>query len=147
MEPTRIDASELRRRIFDVLKRLPSDGPVDVLRNGRTVARLVSPAPETLAERPTIDQRRITRLCQRHHVRHLALFGSVLRDDFGPESDIDVLYEPLGRPYTLQRYMELHEALEAMFGRRVDLLAFKQVSDKSTRSRSILESARVVYGA
>jgi predicted nucleotidyltransferase len=38
----------------------------------------------------TIDRSAIADFCRRHHVRRLALFGSVLRDDFGPESDVDV---------------------------------------------------------
>lgn len=147
VEPARIDASELRRRLFDVLKRLPSDGPVDVLRNGRVVARIVLPSFEALTEKPSVDPRRIARLCKKHRVRCMALFGSILRDDFGPDSDVDVLYalRP-GSSQTLVGYTALHEALEALFGRRVDLLNFEQVSDASARSRSILASAQVIYG-
>lgn len=40
-----------------------------------------------------IPKERLAELCRRHHIRKLSLFGSVLRDDFGPESDIDVLVE------------------------------------------------------
>ena len=40
-----------------------------------------------------IDREKISDFCQRHHIRKLALFGSVLREDFGPESDVDVLVE------------------------------------------------------
>ena len=148
--PTRacVSASDLRRKIFEVLKRLSSDGPVDVLRHGRVVASIILPAPEDRMQKPEIDPRRIVRLCKKHQIRRLALFGSVIRDDFGPDSDVDVLYECDGhvRP-SLRRYMALHEALESLFGRSVDLLAFKQVSDKSVRSRSILASAQVIYAS
>ena len=41
----------------------------------------------------TIDRDRIADFCRRNHIRRLSLFGSVLRDDFGPESDVDVLVE------------------------------------------------------
>lgn len=41
----------------------------------------------------TLDRERIAELCQRHHIRRLALFGSVLRDDFRPDSDVDILVE------------------------------------------------------
>ena len=40
-----------------------------------------------------IDKQMIERFCRRHRIRRLALFGSVLRDDFGPDSDVDVLVE------------------------------------------------------
>jgi len=43
--------------------------------------------------RITIDRKKISDFCRRHHIRKLALFGSVLREDFKPESDIDVLVE------------------------------------------------------
>ncbi len=60
--------------------------------------------------------------CRRHHIRRLALFGSVLRDDFRPDSDVDVLveFEPAGVPDFFQ-FVGIKEELEAMFGRRVDL--------------------------
>jgi hypothetical protein len=47
----------------------------------------------TARTRLPIDSRRLADLCRRYHVRKLVFFGSVLRDDFGPESDVDVLVE------------------------------------------------------
>jgi len=41
----------------------------------------------------SIDRDAVSAFCRRHHIKRLALFGSILRDDFGPESDIDVLVE------------------------------------------------------
>ncbi len=66
---------------------------------------------------------KITKFCERHHIRKLSLFGSVLREDFGPESDIDVLveFEP-GHVPGFFRLIELQEELSALFGgRKVDL--------------------------
>lgn len=62
--------------------------------------------------------------CRRHGIRRLALFGSVLRDDFGPESDIDVLvdYEPGERPF--RATLQAKEDLSALLGgREVDLIS------------------------
>lgn len=63
----------------------------------------------------------IARFCRRHKVRRLSLFGSVLRDDFGPESDVDVLvqFDPGESPgwelFTMQ------DELSSLLGRKVDL--------------------------
>ena len=59
--------------------------------------------------------------CRRHHIRRLALFGSVLRDDFGPESDVDVLveFEPGHVPGLA--FFAMQDELSAMLGRKVDL--------------------------
>jgi len=46
-----------------------------------------------MSPRIPIDRERIAAFCRRHHIRKLALFGSVLRDNFGPDSDVDVLVE------------------------------------------------------
>ena len=63
----------------------------------------------------------MTAFCKRNHVRRLAFFGSVLRDDFGPESDVDVLveFEPGHVPGFA--CFDLQEELAAILGRRVDL--------------------------
>ena len=69
----------------------------------------------------SIPRQRIAEFCRRHHVRRLSLFGSVLRDDFGPDSDIDVWveFEP-GRTPGL-RFFAVQEKLFDMLGRKVDL--------------------------
>lgn len=53
----------------------------------------VAPAPSRVYQRVRVPKSRLAAFCKRHHVRSLALFGSVLRDDFRPDSDIDVLVE------------------------------------------------------
>lgn len=68
-----------------------------------------------------IDEAAVTAFCKRNHVRRLAFFGSVLRDDFGPESDVDVLveFEPGHVPGFA--FFTLQEELGVILGRRVDL--------------------------
>ena len=69
-----------------------------------------------------VSQRTITEFCQRHHVRRLSLFGSILREDFGPDSDIDLLveFEPECVPGLL-RMAALEMELSGALGRKVDL--------------------------
>ena len=64
---------------------------------------------------------RLAEICRRYHVRELALFGSVLRDDFGPESDVDILveFQPGATPGLAFFGMEIE--LSELLGRRVDL--------------------------
>ena len=71
-----------------------------------------------------IDMDALAEICHRYHVRELSLFGSVLRDDFGDESDIDVLveYEPKAR-VSLFDMSDLRFELMALFGRNVDLVS------------------------
>jgi uncharacterized protein len=68
-----------------------------------------------------IDRRRLSEICRGYHVQRLSLFGSVLRADFTPESDVDVLveFEP-GTRHGL-RFFALEEELSALLGRKVDL--------------------------
>ena len=72
---------------------------------------------------------RIDDFCRRHHARRLSLFGSVLREDFGEESDIDVLveFEP-GHVPGLIRLAGMEIELGEILGRKVDLVTPKSVS-------------------
>ena len=70
-----------------------------------------------------IPREQITAFCRRHHICKLALFGSVLRDDFRPDSDVDVLveFEPGHVPGFFGLY-DMQEELSTLFrGRKVDL--------------------------
>ena len=69
-----------------------------------------------------VPKQAIEAFCRRNHIRRLALFGSVLRDDFGPQSDIDVLveFEP-GTRVGLLRLAGMEIELNGIFGRKVDL--------------------------
>jgi predicted nucleotidyltransferase len=69
-----------------------------------------------------VPQELIAEFCRHRHIRWLALFGSVLRDDFTPESDVDVLveFEP-GQRYTYFTLAQIEEDLSGLLGRKVDL--------------------------
>lgn len=92
-----------------------------------------------------MDHGAIARLCERYRVRTLSLFGSVLGDDFGPESDIDVLveFEP-GHTPGFFRLHEMEQALtDLLGGRKVDLVTQKFINSRIRRR--VLEQARVIY--
>jgi predicted nucleotidyltransferase len=69
-----------------------------------------------------VPKGRIAEFCRRNHIRRLALFGSVLRDDFGPDSDVDVLveFEP-GARVGLMRLAGMEIELGDLLGHKVDL--------------------------
>jgi len=94
----------------------------------------------------SIDSEQIAAFCREHHIRRLALFGSVLRSDFGPESDIDVLveFDPHHLP-SLFGIVRMENALSAMLGRKVDLRTPEDLS-RHFRER-VCEEALVQYGA
>jgi hypothetical protein len=68
-----------------------------------------------------VDRKKIADFCRKHHIRRLAFFGSVLREDFRPDSDVDVLveFEP-GRVPGLA-FFAMEQELSEILGRRVDL--------------------------
>ncbi len=92
----------------------------------------------------SIDRPRLADFCRRHHIRKLALYGSVLRDDFRPDSDVDVLVEfdpchPVGF-----RIVDIEEELSKLLGgHRVDLVAEKYLNPR-LRQR-VLADAEVQY--
>jgi uncharacterized protein len=91
-----------------------------------------------------IDLDQIRVFCEKHHIRKLSLFGSVLRDDFGPDSDVDVLveFEP-GSGVTYLDLADMQFELEAMLGREIDLLTPRALS-KYFRQK-VLNTAQVLY--
>jgi len=86
-------------------------------------------------------------LCSKWKVRELAVFGSALRDDFGPESDVDVLvsFYPAAT-WSGWDLMEMKHELEVLFSRPVDLVE-KEALRNPWRKREILSTCRVVYAA
>lgn len=91
----------------------------------------------------------IAAFCRRWKISELALFGSVLRDDFGPESDLDVLvtFAPDAPPVPDRQAMR--EELETLVGRPVDLM-YRRVIERDSNyllRKSILRSVRVIYAA
>lgn len=68
-----------------------------------------------------IPKARLATFCKKHHIRRLALFGSVLRPDFGPKSDIDVLVEFEKDHVPGLAFFSMQDELSKIFGRKVDL--------------------------
>ena len=69
----------------------------------------------------TIDRPRLGEFCARHHIRQLALFGSVLRPDFRPDSDVDVLVEFVPGHTPGFAFFAVQEELSGLLGRPVEL--------------------------
>lgn len=79
-----------------------------------------------MAPRIQIDHKKITDFCRRYHIRRLSLFGSVLSDDFGEDSDVDVLYEfEPGYAVGFEIFTMEEEISKIFGGRRVDLVSEK----------------------
>ena len=97
-----------------------------------------------------IPDEKISGFCRRNHIRSLSLFGSVLRDDFRPDSDVDVLIEfKLGQEPGLMELVGMQDELSEVLGRKVDLVERKAVerSENYIRRRHVLESLEPVYVA
>ncbi len=98
----------------------------------------------------TIPTEAIAAFCQKWQVTEFALFGSVLRPDFRPDSDIDILlsFVPDSR-LTLFNLVTVQDELEAIFGRKVDVVqkAAIESSPNYIRRKSILKNPEVIYAA
>ncbi len=103
-----------------------------------------------MTARISLQSDRIAAFCERWQVTELALFGSVLRDDFGPDSDIDLLvaFAKEAR-HSLFDMVRMEEELREIFGREVDLVerAGIERSRNYLRRKAILESAETIYAA
>ncbi len=88
--------------------------------------------------------------CRGHRIRELSLFGSATRDDFSPDSDVDVLVElePDAKP-TLYEMMTMQEELSTLFDRPVDLVERGSVerSRSYIRRKHILRDVQPIYVA
>ena len=93
-----------------------------------------------------IDREKLAEFCHRNHVRKLSFFGSVLRDDFADESDVDVLveFEP-GRVPGLLRMAGLEIELSQLLGRRADLRTAAELSRHFRED--VLKEAEEQYAA
>jgi hypothetical protein len=94
-----------------------------------------------------ISEDRLAGFCRKWKVTELSLFGSVLREDFGPASDIDVLvtFQP-DAPWSLWDLLDMREELQHLFGRDVDLVE-KDALRNPFRRVEILGNYKVVYAA
>lgn len=94
-----------------------------------------------------LDRDAVAAFCRRWHIRELSLFGSAVRGDFGPDSDLDFLvsFEP-GVSLRLKDLVDMKEELRECFGHPVDLVE-KEALSNPWRRRSILASCEVIYAA
>jgi len=94
-----------------------------------------------------LQKQKIEDFCRRWHINELALFGSVLRDDFRPDSDIDVLvsFASDGR-LTFDNRPDILDELAAILGRPVDLVEERQLRNPFRR-HAILTTKKVIYAA
>jgi predicted nucleotidyltransferase len=97
-----------------------------------------------------VSEAQIADFCRRWEINEFALFGSVLRDDFDAESDLDVLvsFGP-DADWSLLDHVQMEHELEGLLGRPVDLLTRRSVerSHNWLRRQEILSTAEVVYEA
>ena len=98
-----------------------------------------------MAAKIDINAEAIAAFCRRWKVTELALFGSVLRDDFGPDSDVDVLvsFAP-DAPWSLFDLVDMRDELKEVLGREVDLVE-KDALRNPFRREAILAHREVVY--
>ncbi len=125
--------------------------PPALFPSGRTIGkdhfgRIATNSDMQPTPRIPVPREPLAALCKRHHIRKLSFFGSVLRDDFGPASDIDVLIEfdpafPVGF-----RIFDVEQELSQLFGgRRIDIVNPKYLN-RHLRDR-VLADAIVQYAA
>lgn len=96
----------------------------------------------------SIDRKKIAKFCHRWKITELALFGSVLRDDFRLDSDVDVLvpFSP-DAEWSLLDHIEMEEDLSVILGYKVDLVSRRAIehSENWIRRKAILETAESYY--
>ena len=96
------------------------------------------------AGRIDIPKEEIAEFCRKHHIRRLSLFGSILRDDFGPDSDIDMLVEfESGRVPGLLSMAGLEIELSGILGRKADLRTAAELSRHFRQD--VLKEAQAQY--
>ncbi len=96
----------------------------------------------------TAKQEEIAELCRKHHVRRLAVFGSAARDDFDPvSSDVDlrIEFDSDFIDHYANNYFTLHDALEALFQRKVDIISSQTI--RNPYFRAAVESSQVTIYA
>ena len=95
-----------------------------------------------------VDKERLARFCRQWKIVELALFGSALREDFGQESDVDVLVTfAADAEWSLLDHFRMEQELAELVGRDVDLVTREgiEASRNWIRRREILRTARTIY--
>ncbi|MFZ5434539.1 MAG: nucleotidyltransferase family protein [Calditrichota bacterium] len=105
---------------------------------------------ESIEPRIPINREQIKAFCERWKITEFSLFGSVLTDDFGPDSDVDVLVTfETPALWSLRDLDRMEDDLSMILGRRVDLSTRLSVEHMSNpiRRNSILRGSRVIYAS
>lgn len=93
-----------------------------------------------------IPEEQISSFCNKHHIRKFALFGSILREDFGPQSDVDVLVEFDPDHVPGLAFIAMQQELAELFGRTVDLVTTSSLRNPFRR-QEILATQHVIHAA
>lgn len=97
-----------------------------------------------------LPENQLVDFCRRWRIGEFALFGSVIRDDFASDSDLDILvqFKPDAN-WGLLEHSQMEQELENLFGRKIDLFSKRAVerSHNWIRRQEILNTAKVVYAA
>jgi len=119
-----LTAKNLRQSSFRTIRQIRTNAPVET-----RIEHAEQPAgyhEDAMSPHLTIDRGAISAVCQRHHIVRLVLFGSALGDDFGPDSDVDVLVEFQPGHVPGLEFLGMERELSALLrGRRVDLVTAK----------------------
>jgi uncharacterized protein len=103
-----------------------------------------------MSVRISVDRRSIADYCRRWRIAELALFGSVLREDFRPDSDVDVLVTFVeDAKWSLFDHLAMEEELSRLVGREVDLVSRRAIerSKNWVRKEAILSGAEPIYAS
>lgn len=94
-----------------------------------------------------LDREALAEFCRKWRIRELSIFGSALREDFGPDSDLDFLvsFEP-NAPLDIDSLLDMKQELEARYARPVDLVE-KEALRNPWRRYEILKNREVIYAA
>ncbi len=98
----------------------------------------------------TLSDEILASFCHRWKIQEMALFGSVLRDDFKPDSDVDVLVTfAANADWSLLDHVRIQQDLESLIGRDVDLVSRRGIERSANwiRRQAILDSAETIYAA
>lgn len=121
-----------------------------ISREGIINLQMVTSTVSLTKVRVTIPRKKLAEFCNRWKVTELALFGSVLRNDFRPDSDIDLLvsFSPRAK-ISLFDLVRMQNELKEIFGRDVDLVERRAIenSENYIRRKSILSNTKVIYAA
>jgi len=98
-------------------------------------------------QRINLPEEKIAEFCRKWRITEFALFGSVLREDFGPDSDIDVLVTfQSDAPWSMWDILDMRKELQDLFGRDVDIVE-KDALRNPFRRQEILRRHKVVYAS